>query len=105
MTFVDRVLAQQLHDKVTRGATLSPKEQRELDAWYAAEDAAERDLLAASGVDPNLAELRAGIRSVMERVLVEAQHTQTLLMQNDLLQRQIDELKQQLVRRSMPLSV
>lgn len=105
MTIVDRVLAQQLHDRVTRGATLSPEEQHILDAWYTAEDEAEQILLAASGVDPNHAELRVSIRSVMERVLVEAQHTQTLLMQNDLLQRQIDELKQQLIRRSMPLSV
>ena len=105
MTSADRVLAQQLHDRATRGMTLSPEEQHVLDAWYAAEDEAEQTLLAASGVDSNHAELRVSIRSLMERVLAEAQHTQTLLMQNDLLRRQIDELKQQLIRRSMPLSV
>ena len=31
----------QVHDKATRGATLSAAERERLDAWYAAQEAAE----------------------------------------------------------------
>ena len=41
-----------LHDKATRGATLSAVERERLDAWYAAQDAAERVLL--TGFAPSL---------------------------------------------------
>ena len=34
----------QLHDKATRGVTLSAAEQERLDAWYADQDAAEQAL-------------------------------------------------------------
>ncbi len=34
-----------LHDKATRGGTLSAAERKRLDAWYAGQDAAEQALL------------------------------------------------------------
>ncbi len=38
-------IAQQLHDKLTRGESLSAEEQATLDAWYAAQDEAESHTL------------------------------------------------------------
>jgi hypothetical protein len=35
-----------LHDKATRGKTLTPEEQKMLEQWYAEQDRAEADALA-----------------------------------------------------------
>ena len=43
-------LGQDLHDRATRGEQLSPENQMQLEAWYAAQDRAEMETL--SGTMP-----------------------------------------------------
>ncbi len=46
-----------LHDKATRGESLSAGEQAQLDAWYAEQDQAEAHLLTATASPSRLATL------------------------------------------------
>jgi hypothetical protein len=60
--------AQQLHDKATRGGTLSSDERAHLDAWLSAQDETEASLLSPKRVEPALAELRSQVNSSLKQV-------------------------------------
>jgi hypothetical protein len=60
MSLDDRL--QQLHDKATRGMTLSAEEQAQLAAWYAEQDQRESALRGPTGSSQHLAALHAQSR-------------------------------------------
>ncbi len=95
MATVDLALGKSLHDRATRGDSLSNDEQMLLDVWYMAEDDAERDLLQNAEVIPDVGQLRSDIAATLARVVEEAQQVKTLLVQNEMLYREVKELKRQ----------
>ncbi len=93
-------IGKDLHDRATRGESLSPDEHRQLEAWYAAHDAAEaRDLAAA---DPQDKSLEAQIRATLSQITRVTQQLQDGIAENAALRREIASLRLQLAEESTP---
>ncbi len=86
-----------LHDKSTRGAPLSEEEQAQLEQWYAAHDA-EHVILSSGAPSSALPELQTEVTAVLERCVTLAQRIQELVHDNDVLRRDVAQLRQQVAR-------
>jgi chromosome segregation ATPase len=95
-------LARQLHDKETRGGTLSPAEQAHLDEWLGHQDRAEAKLLSANGNPAKVEELRTQVNKVLEQVAASAHEAQRLSSENDTLRKEIATLHDRLATKPMP---
>lgn len=93
----DIELGPQLHDRATCGEQLTSKEQQQLDAWYAEQDAAEMSLLQESDSPTNLATIHLQIESVLAQLATIAEHIQQVTLENQRLRTEISALQQQLV--------
>lgn len=91
--------AGRLHDRVSRGDTLSPDERADLDAWLAAQDEAEAALLSRQSAEALVAELRSQVKSALEQVGTITRTIQQLTAENDALRRDVDALRKQLAVR------
>jgi hypothetical protein len=90
-------IGMELHDRATTGETLSPAEQTQLEAWYAAKDQAE----AATFVLPNpplpdIATLQSQIDQTLAQLAVNVQQMQQITQSNQSLRQENAQLKQQL---------
>lgn len=86
----------QLHDRATRGHTLTADEQAQLDAWYAAQDAAEAATLGVATLPDDLRDLQAGVEQAIARILSTSRQIQELTAQNTRLRSEIADLQQRL---------
>lgn len=86
-----------LHDRFTRGDSLSESERAELHAWYDEQDQAEAALLARSSERPMTVTLDEQIRAGAQQVRVVARHIEQLVAENEQLRREIGELQRRLV--------
>ena len=93
-------LAQQLHDKATRGIALSADERALLEPWYARQDQEESALLAGTSPPQELASLQAEVDAALAQVLSVTQHIRTLAAENDALRREIAHLHRQLAQKA-----
>jgi hypothetical protein len=89
-------LAQQLHDKVTRGLTLSAEEQAHLAAWYDEQDHHEHAVLGAMRSSQRLTTLQAYVETALAQLLTTTQRIQELTAQNETLRQEIAVLQRQL---------
>jgi hypothetical protein len=89
-------LAQQLHDKATRGGALSAEEQARLDAWYAEQDQREGAVLGPTGSSQRLAMLHTQVETALAQLLTVTQRIQELTAHNETLRREIVVLQRQL---------
>lgn len=94
-------VGQALHDRATRGETLSAAERVQLEAWYAEQDQAESLLLGAPIVPSSLEVLQGQLRAALAQLLIVSQKIQELSTQNDQLRQEIVGLKVQLAQRMM----
>jgi len=94
-------LAQELHDKATRGVVLSADEQARLNAWYAEQDKEESARLARSVSPHPPAPLQAQVDDVLAQLLTATQRVQEIAAQNDALRREIALLERQLAETPM----
>jgi peptidoglycan hydrolase CwlO-like protein len=94
--------AQQLHDKATRGGTLSSDERAHLDAWLSAQDETEASLLSPKRVEPALAELRSQVNSALKQVGTITRSIQQLTAENESLQREVAALRSRLAVGPLP---
>lgn len=88
-----------LHDRATRGATLSPDEEAALAAWYREHDRLEQAALEGSRSDERLTVLReqlaaalAGLAVAGDRVRMVAERNEALRRENDALKRLIEPM-------------
>jgi predicted nucleic acid-binding Zn-ribbon protein len=88
----------QLHDKATRGLALTDEEQSQLDAWYAAQDAAESELLSPVVTPPSLAALQNEIDAAVAQLNVAARQIQELSSANAVVRQEIAVLQQRLAQ-------
>ena len=93
-------LVKQLHDKATRGMTLSTSEQAQLDAWYTQQDEEEGTLLTRAFPPQRLAALQTQVDTAVTQLLAVTQRLQELTRDNDTLRRDIAALQQQLAHPS-----
>jgi len=93
-------LGKQLHDRATRGQDLSPEEQEQLAAWYAAQDRAEMAELGLPASETT-ASLQAQINAVLAQLASTTRQIQELTEENKALRREIAVVRQQLVQRAV----
>jgi hypothetical protein len=86
-------IGQRLHDRATRGETLTSEEQERLRRWYADHDQAEMAQLSAAPVPTRLADLQARVQQVTARVVVQAQRIEALTAENAQLRQEIASLQ------------
>ena len=91
-----------LHDKATRGMTLSAEEQIERDQWYAGQDQTERVILKAGTSSSVVHELQTQVTAALERCVTLAQRIQDLSHDNDVLRRDVAQLGKHMTRLLQP---
>ncbi len=93
---IDNTLARQLHDKATRGGTLTEAERAALEAWYDEKDHEEAALLNSStpGALTTLDALREQLAAALARLREETQRIQAQADENEALRREIAELSE-----------
>jgi hypothetical protein len=97
-------LGQQLHDKATRGASLTPQEQNSLDAWYAQEDATEKESLHSGGNGENVGAIREQVDAALEQLGVAIRRVQEIAAANESLRQEVSALQHRLAQSSAPQS-
>jgi flagellar biosynthesis/type III secretory pathway protein FliH len=75
---VSNDLAKQLHDKATRGETLSVEEQRQLANWYARQDIAEGKALGLAAGEKTSASLQAQVDAALAQLMTVTKRIQDL---------------------------
>ena len=86
-------IGQSLHDRATRGQTLTTEEQDQLRRWYADHDQEQMAQLSAAPVPSQLAELQARVQQATAQVVVQAQRIETLTAENAHLRQEIASLQ------------
>jgi hypothetical protein len=92
----------QLHDRATRGETLSADEQALLANWYTSQDQAESIALARTSETLNLDAVRAQIEVALAQLAATSQRMQELSAENSILRREVAELRREVLRRQIP---
>ncbi|NEO82716.1 MAG: hypothetical protein F6J87_00405 [Spirulina sp. SIO3F2] len=91
-------LGQDLHDRATRGQTLTPAEQTQLETWYAQQDAAEAELLTIAPVASDLDLLQDRINQAFAQLQTLSQRIQTLATENAAIRQENKALLKQLTQ-------
>jgi len=86
-----------LHDKFARGVKLSAKEQKQLDAWYARQDAAESRILKRTAKENNISLLRKQVEAALRQLTIATKHLQQIAAENENLRRENGRLRRQLI--------
>jgi hypothetical protein len=92
-TMIPDEIGQKLHDRATRGETLTAEEQEQLRLWYAHHDQEEMAQLSAAPVPSQLADLQSRVQQVTAQVVVQAQHIEALTAENAQLRQEIASLQ------------
>ena len=92
-------VGQQLHDRASRGGTLSAEERQQLDEWLSAQDQVEGATLSPQDADPALADLRGRVDAALEQVGAVTRNIQRLSEDNDSLRRENTSLRRRLAAR------
>jgi len=88
--------AQQLHDKATRGGSLSAEELAQLENWYALQDRAESNVLSLTAAEKTPATLQTHIDAALAQLMTVTKRIQETAAENEILRREIAALHRQL---------
>lgn len=97
---VSDTLGKQLHNRATRGESLSEEEQAQLDAWYDKQDRKETMVLRRDTPAENQGSLQADIDSVLYRIGHTAKQIQDISQQNEVLREEIMRFRRQLAQQA-----
>jgi hypothetical protein len=92
--------SKELHDRSTRGETLSPKEQAQLKSWYALQDEIEDNILGATTSEKTKATMQAQIETTLRQLMVVTGRIQEVASENEALRQEIISLRRQLANLS-----
>ena len=95
-------LGKVLHDKATRGMTLSAEERVQLQTWYDEQDAEEAAMYAAVPEVTGVARLQAQIDVTLTQLMSMTRRIQEVMLENKALRQEIEGLRRQLIA-SIPL--
>lgn len=96
-------LGKVLHDKATRGMTLSAEEQAQLQSWYDEQDAEEAAMYAAVPEEvTGVARLQAQIDMTLTQLMSMTRRIHEVMLENKALRQEIEGLRRQLIA-SIPL--
>lgn len=93
--------AEELHDRATRGETLTPEEQAQLQAWYDEQDQAEFQQLGLAASTSDDSALHNQINAALEQLAAATTQIQTLAAENEVLRRENLALRRQLSERPL----
>ena len=93
-------LAKQLHDKATRGESLSAEEQSQLENWYALQDNAESNVLSLTAAEKTPATLQAQVDVALTQLITVTKRIREIASGNDALRHEIATLRRQLAHLS-----
>jgi len=93
-------LAKQLHDKATRGESLSAEEQSQLENWYALQDNAESNVFSLTAAEETPATLQAQVDVALTQLITVTKRIREIASGNDALRREIATLRRQLAHLS-----
>lgn len=94
-------LGKQLHDRATRGESLSEEEQRQLDMWYAAQDRAEMEALDLTAATEAVESLQVQVDSVLTQLGTVTTRIQGLAKENQVLRKEIAMFRCQLAQETV----
>jgi len=92
-------VARQLHDKATRGGTLSPEERACLEKWYAQQDQEENAALAGALSSQPIAALRAQVDVAVGQLGAVTHRIQALTAESETVRQENAALRRQLAQR------
>ena len=95
----------QLHDRATRGETLTTQEQAQLNDWYEAQDRAELDSLDTVNAAKETASLQNQVNSALAQLIVATRRIQEITQENETLRSEISAFRHQLAQQSSPQPV
>ncbi|HYT94653.1 MAG TPA: hypothetical protein VEL76_38410 [Gemmataceae bacterium] len=90
---------QELHDRATRGESLSTEERAQLDAWYVQLDHEEGTALAGAAPPGSLTTLRTQIETALGQLATVTQHIQALTAENAAVRQEIAALQRLLAQK------
>jgi peptidoglycan hydrolase CwlO-like protein len=91
-------LARQLHDRATRGESLSTKEQALLEEWYASQDGIESQALGLTTKEKRIETLQAQVEAALTQLRTITTRMQEIASENETLRQEIALLRRQLVQ-------
>lgn len=97
-------LAKQLHDRATRGESLSVEEEMRLENWYAREDNAESRALGLTATTETLTTLQSQVDAAQAQLMTVVKRIQEVASENESLRREIATLRRQLAHLLTPQS-
>jgi peptidoglycan hydrolase CwlO-like protein len=89
---------QQLHDKATRGETLTMEEQHELEQWYAQEDGIEAALLQVATINDTDPNIQRQVQAILDQLRIVIRQIHELSTENDVIRREITDLQHRLAK-------
>ncbi len=92
-------IAKKWHDRFSRGGTLSAEEQKQLQDWYAGQDAAEGKMLGLAASEKTVASLQAQVDAALTQLMTVTKRIQEVASENETLRREIATLRRQLMQR------
>ena len=98
-------LAKQLHDKATRGESVSAEERSLLEDWYALQDRAEGETLGLATDEETLTTLQAQVEAALTQLMTVTKRIQEVASENEALRREISTLRRQLAYQPIPQPV
>jgi predicted RNase H-like nuclease (RuvC/YqgF family) len=91
---------QKLHDRATRGESLTAAERDRLDRWYAQHDLEEADTLTKTFLSTATETLRAQVDAAVEQLRVLTAQIQEQGAENQTLRQEVAALKNELAQKS-----
>jgi peptidoglycan hydrolase CwlO-like protein len=96
-------IGQKLHDRATRGLTLTPEERNSLAEWYRQMDEAEANQLSQAQPPEDLEDLRRDYHRILQELGASAERIAAKKAENETLYREIVELRQKIKDRGRKL--
>lgn len=95
-------LGQQLHDKATRGASLTAEEQSQLQTWYAQQDVSETEALVGASAGEDVSRLRAQVEAALSQLGAVTRQIQEIAAGNETLRNEVAVLRRRAARLPVP---
>ncbi|NJN96093.1 MAG: hypothetical protein HC875_19305 [Anaerolineales bacterium] len=93
-------LEKQLHDRFTRGETLTEAEQMRLEEWYVAQDQAELSELNSATIGNSITILQTQVDSALTQLAVITKRIQEIAVENEALRQEVFDLQRQLAQQT-----
>lgn len=94
----------QLHDRFTRGESLTTKEKQKLEEWYVRQDQLESEILKSDDLD-GIANLQNQIKTALLQINMASKRIKKVTEENEALRRETALLRKKLAQQIIPQMV